>query len=287
MPYRYLYRSAVVAAATVSVLLPGASAQGADPPRYETYYSTFTRGAQQIPWLDTTPYVPQGLAHLPELDALVVSYYDDGGGNARAAIVDTATSALIKTVVFDDVGHVQALATSARHLWLATTSGGNKKIVRYRRSDIVAAAPGAQIRRDKDYVLAANSFVEIFGNKMYVGTYVVDDNGRAYRYTLNAAEDPVYDNYSFDIPSNVQGLAVTPTHFIWSRSNGRDNDSSIATNRHGEALLRTITAPNMSEDLAIADGRVFVVYESAALKYSDADYQVRTIHRAQLSALIP
>jgi hypothetical protein len=287
MRWTNLYRSLAVAVAIVSVLLPAVSAQAADPPRYETYYSLFTRGSRQIPYLDTTPYVPQGLAHLPELHALVVSYYDDNGGSARAAIVDTTTSALIKTVVFDDVGHVQALATSTNYLWLATTTGSTRKIVRYRRSAVVAAAEGAQIRRDKDYVLAANSFVEVFGNKMYVGTYVVDDNGTGYRYTLNAAEDPVYDNYSFSIPANVQGMAVTSTHFIWSRSNGRDNDSSIAMNRPGLAVLRTITAPNMSEDLAIADGKVFVVYESAARKYADADYQVRTIHHAQLSELLP
>lgn len=46
-------------------------------------------------------------------------------------------------------------------------------------------------------------------------------------------------------------------------------------------------APNMSEDLATVGGELYVVYESAAMKYSDADYQVRTIHHGSTAALIP
>ena len=44
-------------------------------------------------------------------------------------------------------------------------------------------------------------------------------------------------------------------------------------------------APNMSEDMAVVDGELYVVYESGAQKFSDADYKVRTIHHGSLSVL--
>jgi hypothetical protein len=34
----------------------------------------------------------------------------------------------------------------------------------------------------------------------------------------------------------------------------------------------------MSEDLATVGGEIYVVYESGAKKYADADYKIRSIH---------
>src|SRR5690606_34104943 len=243
---------------------------------------------RRIPYLDTTPYVPQGLTYWPAWDAMVVSYYDDNGGRARIAIVDRVTSVHLKSLYLDDYGHAAALATSANYMWLASTqSDGTKKVIRYRWSDVAAAADNSVLKRNKDYTLLASSFIEIYGNKMYVGTFKTDSNGTAYRYTLDANEEPVYDNHSFSVPPKVQGMAITATDFVWSRSYGRNNDSELTVDPRQGAITRRVVAPNMSEDLATVNGELYVVYESAAMKYSDSDYKVRTIHHGKLSVLIP
>ena len=41
----------------------------------------------------------------------------------------------------------------------------------------------------------------------------------------------------------------------------------------------------MAEDTAVADDELYIVYESGARKFADADYRVRTIHHGPLSAL--
>ncbi|GLZ32299.1 hypothetical protein Lesp02_44870 [Lentzea sp. NBRC 105346] len=269
--------------AVVASMLPATTAHADDPPRYRTYYSIFTRGQQQIPYLDTTPYVPQGLTHWPELDAMVVSYYHDGGGNARLTVLDRTTSRRIKTLTLDDTGHAGALATSRNFIWVAT--GG--KVVRYAKSALAGAADGATVTRNRAYSVLAASFMEISGDKMYVGAFDPDNSATAYRYSLDAAEEAHYDNHSFGVPSKVQGMAITSAHFIWSRSWGRDNDSQIVVDPRNGAISRTVTAPNMSEDLATVGGQLYVVYESGAKKYADADYKVRTIHHGPLSELIP
>ena len=233
-------------------------ASAADPERYQEYYSIFTRGEQRIPYLDTTPYVPQGLAHWPETDAMIVSHYDDTGGSARLAILDRVTSEHRKTLRLDDTGHVQALA-----------------------------ADGTTVARNAEYTPLAASFVEISGDRMYVGSFHETTTGTAYRYTLDAAEEPHYEGHSFTVPAKVQGMAITPTHFVWSLSFGRHNDSELAVDPRDGPIERVVVAPNMSEDLATVGGELYVVYESAAMKYSDADYQVRTIHHGPLAELIP
>jgi len=278
---RLLPVAAIAAAALL--LVPQGSARADDPPRYETYYSIFTRGAAHIPYLDTTPYVPQGLAYWPQRDAMIVSYYHEDGGNARLAIVDRTTSRLLKTLVLADTGHAHALAVSTNHLWLATTG----RMVRYSLADVALTADGATLPENADFVLKAHSFVEVTGNRMYVGSFHTDTTGTAYRYTLDAAEEPVYDDHSFTVPARVQGMAITPTHFVWSRSYGRDNDSELTVDPRDGAITRRVVAPNMSEDLATVGGELYVVYESGARKYADADYKVRTIHHGPLGELIP
>jgi hypothetical protein len=252
MPYRR--RLSITAAVAAMTLLPVTEAHADDPERYREYYSIFTRGEQHIPYHDTTPYVPQGLAYWPELDAMIVSYYDDRGGSARLAIL----------------------------------ARGSRKVIRYPKLDLALAPDGSAITRNADYTLLANSFMEISGNRMYVGSFHENRAGDAYRYILDATEEPHYDNHSFGVPAQVQGMAITQTHFVWSLSYGRDNDSTLAIDNRDGPIERTVTAPNMSEDLATTpDGELYVVYESAAMKYSDADYQVRTIHHGPLSDLIP
>jgi hypothetical protein len=280
--------AANAATAALGTLLPAATAHAGthadDPPRYRTYYSIFTRGQAKIPYLDTTPYVPQGLAHLPEQDVMAVSYYHDGGGNARLALLDRTTSDHLKTLTLDDTGHVGGLATSAKYLWVASTDGADKRLIRYAKSSLATAADGSTLTRDADYAVPASSFVEISGDKLYVGLF--GQNGTAHRYTLDADEHPQNDDHSFAIPSNVQGAVFTPTHIIWSRSFGEDRDSQLVVAPLGDSPGRTVTAPNMSEDMAVVDGDLYVVYESAAQKFAGADYKVRTIHHGSLSELI-
>lgn len=275
--------AAVTVAVAALFLMPHGSALADDPPRYQTYYSIFTRGQAHIPYLDTTPYVPQGLAYWPAADAMIVSYYHEDGGHARLAVLDRTTSRHLKTLVLGDTGHAQALAVSTNYLWLATTG----RMVRYSLADVARTSDGATLPENADFVLKAHSFVEVTGNRMYVGSFHTDTTGTAYRYTLNAAEEPVYDDHTFTVPSRVQGMAITPAHFVWSRSYGRDADSELTVDPRDGAISRRVVAPNMSEDLATVGGELYVVYESGARKYGDADYKVRTVHHGPLAELIP
>lgn len=257
--------------------------EAADPPRYKTYYKVFHRGGALIPGKDSQ-FVPQGLAYWPEQDALVISYYDSKGGRSRLAMVDRGSGAKRKILVLNTDGHVGGLAMTKHYLWVAN----NGKAVRYAKSKLAAAKELALVRATSTYPMKASSYMTVRANRMWVGAFNEKGNGRAYRYTIGAGEKPRYDGVSFATPSKVQGMAVTSSNVIWSRSYGRDNDSLVDIRRAGSpngARVKAIVAPNMSEGIAIAGATLHVVYESGSGAYSDADYRVKTVHHAPLAKL--
>jgi hypothetical protein len=119
-------RTGVIAATVFLVLLPDAGmvAPAKDPLRYVPYYSIFTRGQQNIPYIDTTSYVPQGLAYWPEHDEMVVSYYDNEGGPARLTFLDRTTSQRHKSVFLDASIHAATLTMSKNYLWVSASTSG-------------------------------------------------------------------------------------------------------------------------------------------------------------------
>jgi hypothetical protein len=277
--------AAGASACVVALLAAAVAVHAADPPRYRTYYAIFDRGTALIPYHDSR-WVPQGLTYWPEKDALVISYYDAGhASNSRIAVVDRATSRRLKTLTLPDKGHVGGLAMTAGYLWVASSG----KVGRYAKSALDSARDGASVARDRNFTLKASSFIRVTGDKLWVGRYEAHSKGTAYRYTVGSGETPRYDGAQFAIPSGVQGMAVASSKVVWSRSGGRDNDSTIEVRPLSAPTGpggRRITAPNMSEGIVFAQGELYVVYESCAATYADADYRVRTIHHAPAAKLL-
>jgi hypothetical protein len=281
---RSIRRIAIAVSACIVALLVSAAVHAADPPRYRTYYAIFDRGRALIPYHDSR-WVPQGLTHWPEADALVISYYDAGHGNSRIAIVDRATSRRLKTLTLPDKGHVGGLAMTSSYLWVASSG----KVDRYAKSALSSTHDGGTIARDRSLTLKASSFITVTGNTMWVGRYEAHSNGAAYRYTIGPGEMPRYDGATFAVPPGVQGMAVASGKVVWSRSGGRDNDSTIEVRPLSAPTGpggRRITAPNMSEGIVFARGELHVLYESGAAKYADADYRVRTIHHGPAAKVL-
>ena len=283
MRTRRLHLVAATAAA-LGLGLPTTAAAAEDPPRYAEYYSIFSRGQAAIPLLDTS-YVPQGLAYLPEQDAMAVSYYDDHGGRSVLVLLDRVTSVPLKTLTLDDSGHVGGLATSGDHLWVASTDGPTSRLIRYSKASLAETPDEGELVRDGEFDVPASSFVEVAGGALYVGLFDADDDGTAQRYTLDANEDPHVDGAPFTIPPSVQGMTITADLSVLSRSFNRDADSELAIGPPEGVPTSTVVAPNMAEDTAVAGDELYIVYESGANKFADADYRVRTIHHGPIAAL--
>jgi len=278
-----MFRRAVAVLVAVGALAAPALLGAADPPRYRDYYDRFDRGPALIPGHDTR-LVPQGLAYWPARDALVISYYDDAGGASRIAIVDRASGRGIKTLLLRTTGHVGGLAmTSSGHLWVANTG----KLVRYSQATLDGAGDGSTITADRSFDVPASSFAAARGNRVWVGRFARSGSPRAYPYRVTANGGLASAGPSMPVPLSTQGMAVTARHYVFTRSFGRDNDSRIESFARRAPIANgpMLIAPNMAEGAVVAGGEVHVLYESGSAKYADADYRVRTVHHAPVSAL--
>ena len=279
---------AVLSAGLLALSVPAADA--ADPPRYKAYYDIFNRGNALIPGHDTR-WVPQGLTYWPDRDALIISYYDaDKQLNSRLAVIDRASGKKQSIFELPEDGHVGGLAMSAGNLWVASSG----TVSRISKPSLARAADGDRLPVASRHKLAATSFATFDGANLWVGTYEADagKSRYAYRYPLGAGELPAksYDR-RVAIPTSVQGMAISGDRVVLSRSGGHgiDADSSIEVrslaNLNGRPG-RVITAPNMSEGVVFGNGKVHVLYESAAKKYAGADYRVKTVHHGRASDLL-
>jgi len=268
-----------VSACLFALVVPNA-AGGADPPRYRTYYDIFDRGDTLIPGHDTR-WVPQGLAYWPERDALLISYYDGKHAkNSRIAVIRRSSGKRIKIVELPEKGHVGGLAISATHLWVASSG----TVSRFTKSNLHTTADGKRLRRAGAHKLRASSFAFATESELWVGKYDSKAGTTAYHYVLGKDGKPHYDGRTLPAPSRVQGMALAGDKVIWSRSAGRDNDSLLDVRLISAPTktVRGIVAPNMSEGLATARGKLHVLYESGSAIYKDADYRVRTVHHGPL-----
>lgn len=280
MPSAFRHALAVLA---VAALAAPALAGAAEPPRFRAYYKLFHRGPAQVPGLGSS-LVPQGLTYWAARDALIISYYDTAHRPSRIAIVDRKSGRYIKTLLLRTTGHVGGIGmTQSGHLWVASDG----KLFRYPASTLDRATEGQTVDSDHTYKVEAWSFVGVRGNDLWVGRFDEKSGSAfAYPYQVNAFGALTRSGPAFPVPTRTQGMAVTDRHFIFSRSFGRDDDSTIVSVSRGSAGDGpNLTAPNMAEGMVFAGGEIHVLYESGAKKYADADYRVRTIHHAPVAGL--
>jgi hypothetical protein len=278
MPTARVLRHVLSALVVVGALAAPTLAGAADAPRYRAYYERFDRGPALIPGHDTS-LVPQGLTYWVARDALIISYYDSAGGPSRIAIVDRESGRDIKTLMLRTTGHVGGLGmTISGHLWVANRG----KLVRYPASALERGTDGGTITADRTFDVPASSFAGVRGNDIWVGKFARAGTPRAYPYRVTGDGDLRSAGASFPVPTSTQGMAVTDDHFVYSRSFGRDDDSTIESFARRTPIAHgpTLTAPNMAEGMVFAGGEIHVLYESGSDEYADADYRVRTIHHA-------
>jgi hypothetical protein len=273
----------LIALLSLLALAVPAVALADDPPRYKRYYAIFDRGDAKIPGHDTR-WVPQGLAYWPQRDALLISYYDgEHEKNSRLAAIDRASGKRLQLYELHDDGHVGALAIAGPYLWV----GDSGELHRFDLSVLDSTGELPRITPSAHFDVKASSFATVEGDRLWLGDFNGGSDSAAFRYAVGAGGELTYDGTQIKAPSNAQGLAIAGGQAIWSRSFGRDNDSRIDIGPlGGDRFTRSIVAPNMSQNMVIAQGELHVLYESGSAVYADADYRVRTVHHGPIEKVL-
>lgn len=290
---------AIIAVAFLLGTLPGQAAAASDP--FAAYHKVFKKGPK-IPNLDTH-YVPQGMTYIPSKNWILISYYYHNKSNeslvkdSLIAVVNAGTGKFVKNVYLSDekkshTGHVGGMGVSRSYLWIASSTNAKDSkynMLRYKLSDVAAAKNNSHLKLNKGFKLKASSYATVADGDLYVGKFDEKNNSSLYRYDLSSSENPSSSpKTTYKTPAQVQGVAVTGSHLIFSTSYGRNNPGylRIYTKAASPKLKKTMKIPNMSEDLAIIKGNLYINFESGAKYYSNASYIKKTLSYAKLSSVL-
>lgn len=259
-----------------------------------TVYDATFRIGHGLPAGLLSGYVPQGLGTWAGWggagkDLLIQAGYN-GSRTAIVGIVPGGGVTQMPVLVRPNGAFVTAHAGGVAVVgsWLFVTGetvGGRPTILRFPLAAVSASlASGAPLQARAEIPLDAGtpgfaaSFMAAEGGTLWIGTFDKDNRNRMYQFSVGPhgglARVGGAGNW-LQVPKKTQGLAVTPTHFIFSTSWTSQARGNVYVVRRGAKLLDDaypqdlvcFAAPSMSEGLTLSNGKAFLTFESGSYKY--------------------
>jgi hypothetical protein len=245
------------------------------------YDRTF-HGGPELPAAFLDGYVPQGLATLPGGQLLQSGY--NAGAHKAAVIGLNPTSAIAQILRPDGSAldaHVGGVAVVGDKVFIAGVNvGGYPTLLRFGVKKVARAlSTGQPLKAGAELPIKVKGFSASFlsaeGNAIWAGMFDSGHRNRMYRLNVGPKGNFKVAKGWVQVPKKTQGLAVTPTHFLFSTSYGSKNRSNIYVVRRGQKLLDAaypqdlvcFAGPSMSEGLAVNGANVFLTFESGSFAY--------------------
>lgn len=222
-----------------------------------------------IPFVPGHHEVPQGLAHDPEHDEFVYTFYDARDSRRGLLVIADADGTATARVELSGLDHYGGVALLGDHTHVC--GAGRLQVHETARLRAGTADPVATVR------VRASSTVTAHDGDLWVSRFVVDGPGRTYRYVVDDVGRPEWSGEEGVVPPRTQGVAFDGDRAVWfSRSWGRTAPSVLTRVDAGDfardggwtpATGEDMFLPPMAEGSVIVDGRLHQLYESGASPY--------------------
>ena len=212
---------------------------------------------------------------------ILMTSYAEGAGNPGSLLVfDRESGVYLATLAMREGSHLGGIAFDGENVWVCHSNSMTLERIPY--GDIRRIAEDAPEYCIDVSALSAEyrlkntpSCITYFGGRLWVATHTKLFDSRMLSYSYDAGSDTLTALGSYDIPSKVQGIAFDDGGQVYlSTSYGRSNSSHLmlyssllALTRHPDEPEIKIEMPPCAEELAVADGNIYIVFESASRKY--------------------
>lgn len=283
-------------------------------------YSMYIPGQKNTDFsgIDCKDMVVQGIC-TAEGYLLISAYCSEQKHSSVIYVLNEGTGAFVKTMVLPDSSHVGGLAFDGTYLWVCSTG---KTITAYRfsicRDLFLNRNPGLDYvniesaRKSVFSLDVTTSFCTFYDGRFWIGNfteYHSTEQAYIYGYHFISYQDTLMIDHSPDSTvcmksmDRVQGIAFlkynNKVYLTLSRSYRRkkavdyiselrifQSDSFSSINVDTD-FYKSITLPPMAEDITSASPYTYLVFESAAKKYSaDCAYPNNRICRFLTFGLI-
>lgn len=249
-----------------------------------------------IPLIDDM--VPQGVTFVDEF-ILTTSYAYNGENNSCVYVLDNKGH-LINVCDIGNKAHVGAIAFDEINslIWI---TGENGTINVYLKNEILFSEYASPICSDLDVGEGLTnfqnpfcntvSFLTVYDTKLFVGNFSVSGNGYIKKYDIDinfitGKLTLTYNGY-IKIPDKVQGVTFYEddgeTYILFSKSYGKGINSLLQVFAYDDTIVDyrdeslnsvSLKMPAMMEQITVKDGKIYSIYESAALPYITDKYEV-------------
>ncbi len=221
----------------------------------------------------------QGLCFTPEY-ILMTSYAEERENLGSLMVFDRESGAYLVTLGMKENSHLGGIAFDGANIWICHSSSSTLERISYEYlCEIADSASGSLVDvtawTDEYRIENTPSCVTCYGGRLWVATHTKRFDSCMYSYRYDAERDRLEAGQSYNIPSKVQGIAFDSDGTVYlSTSYGRNSSSYLMAYASLSRLSAqpndpfvSVEMPPCAEEIAIADGQIFVVFESASRKY--------------------
>lgn len=221
----------------------------------------------------------QGLCFTPDY-ILMTSYTESNELPGSLLVFDRESGEYLVTLGMRGDSHLGGIAYDGENVWICHSNSKTLERLPYAYIQKIAEdAPGCCMDAaplSKEYQLENKpSSITCYGGRIWVATYAKLFDSQMFSYSYDAASDQLFPVSRYNIPNKVQGIDFDENGLVYlSTSYGRNNSSYLkvyssllALTKHpGEPDMK-VEMPPCSEQIAVVDDTVYVVFESASRKY--------------------
>ncbi len=221
----------------------------------------------------------QGLCFTTEY--ILMTSYAEGEENPGSLMVfDKETGDYLATLRMKSDSHLGGIAFDGENVWICHSNSRTLERIPYDYIKKIAEdAPrycvDASALSNEYRLKNTPSCITWYGGRIWVATHTKLFDSKLVSYSYDAGDDKLYAVKSYNIPSKVQGIAFDASGAVYlSTSYGRNNSSylkvyssllALTGNPNGPS--RKVEMPPCSEEIAITDDNIYILFESASRKY--------------------
>ena len=220
---------------------------------------------------------PQGLCMTRDY-ILVTAYCVQGGKIGSLHIFDRKTGEYLVTLGMKESSHLGGVAYDGKNVWICHSDNQTLERIDYEYIRMMAGLKPRKCIDCTDYITAYKvenrpSCVTCYDGHIWVATQTAFFKSLMFSYVYK--DDELVADACYEIPDKVQGVAFDEKGRVYlSTSLGRRRSSYIKEYDSLEKLdtepgrpQKKIEMPPCSEEIELVDNKLYVLFESAGLKY--------------------
>lgn len=244
---------------------------------YSFWENVLLPGTGQLPQ-ETTDSCVQGLSFTPDY-LLLTAYALNAQENGGLYVYDRKTGAFLGKIPMRRGSHLGGIAYDGKNVWVCHSGQQVLSRISYEAlRGTVKQGMFTVAGAEEDYPVEEEpSCLTAENGQLFAATFrdKVESRMTAYRYDEN--RDRLVAETVYPIPPKVQGVAFDEAGNVWlSTSYGRKNSSFLLKYKtlaelgeEGGKPETIVELPPCSEELAIQNGKLYVVFESGCRKYNE------------------